>query len=170
MVNAKLHTFTTCPGGAQSGSHAGAVGDACNRSYRIGLLEHCGTGNLGDDATVEAALQQLRRRWPHASIIGLSRNPPDTEQRLKINSFPRRPTVIDIEKQWPCSARAPPVQSSFRARLQTLVRKRPFARCLARCRGMLRGMAARRAIMAQFDQLFPAAAPLAPAHFGGDTR
>lgn len=132
MVVAKHHTFTTYAGGAQRGSHAGAVRDACNRSYRIGLLEHCGTGNLGDDATVEAALQQLTRRWPHTSIVGLSLNPPDTEQRLGIKSFPIRHTVIDIEKQWSGSEQAQPRQSPLRSRLKRFLRKHRFAHSLAR--------------------------------------
>jgi len=132
VVSAKVHTFKTYPGGAQSGSQTGAVRAACSQSYRIGLLEHCGTGNLGDDATVEAALQQLTHRWPHTSIVGLSLNPPDTEQRLGIKSFPIRHTVIDIEKQWSRTDQAQPVESSVRARLKTLLRQHPFARSLAR--------------------------------------
>jgi polysaccharide pyruvyl transferase WcaK-like protein len=57
---------------------------------RIGLLEHFGTGNLGDDATVDAVLQQIRSRWPYASITGLSLDPSDSEERHGIPCYPIR--------------------------------------------------------------------------------
>jgi polysaccharide pyruvyl transferase WcaK-like protein len=56
----------------------------------IGLLEHFGTGNLGDDATVAAALQHIRSRWPHAVIVGLSLFPFDSESRHNIPCYPIR--------------------------------------------------------------------------------
>ena len=54
---------------------------------RIGLLDHMGTGNLGDDATVDAAMQQIKRRWPDALMVGLSLDPSDTEARHGIPAF-----------------------------------------------------------------------------------
>jgi len=57
---------------------------------RIGLLEHFGTGNLGDDATVATVLQQIRRRWPDVSITGLSLDPSDSEARHGIPCYPIR--------------------------------------------------------------------------------
>jgi polysaccharide pyruvyl transferase WcaK-like protein len=53
----------------------------------IGLLDHLGHGNLGDDATLGVVMQNIRSRWPHASLIGLSLNPYDTEQRHGIPSY-----------------------------------------------------------------------------------
>ena len=53
-----------------------------SRSVRIGLLDHLGHGNLGDDATLVAVTQQIKNRWPMSEIIGLSLNPDDTESRL----------------------------------------------------------------------------------------
>jgi polysaccharide pyruvyl transferase WcaK-like protein len=49
-----------------------------------------GGGNLGDDATVEAVIQHIHRRWPHAEIIALSMNPADTALRHGIPSYPIR--------------------------------------------------------------------------------
>jgi polysaccharide pyruvyl transferase WcaK-like protein len=54
---------------------------------RIGLLDHFGTGNLGDDATIQAALQHIRSRWPDALIIGLSLNPLDSQRRHGIPTY-----------------------------------------------------------------------------------
>jgi polysaccharide pyruvyl transferase WcaK-like protein len=56
----------------------------------IALLEHLGGGNLGDDATVEAVMQNIKRRWPDSVVYGLSMNPADTELRHGITSYPIR--------------------------------------------------------------------------------
>jgi polysaccharide pyruvyl transferase WcaK-like protein len=47
----------------------------------IGLLHHIGGGNLGDDATQDAVMQNITRRWPHAVLIGFTANPDDTKKR-----------------------------------------------------------------------------------------
>ena len=47
----------------------------------VGLQEHLGTGNLGDEATVDAVLQQIRLRCPDTTIVAISLNPLDTEVR-----------------------------------------------------------------------------------------
>lgn len=59
-------------------------------SPRVGLLDHMGLGNLGDAATQQAVIQNLRRRHPGAEIVGFSLNPDDTEARHGIRSFPIR--------------------------------------------------------------------------------
>jgi polysaccharide pyruvyl transferase WcaK-like protein len=57
---------------------------------RIGLLHHMGGGNLGDDGTLDAVLQNIRSRWPDSEIVGLSMNPDDTHKRHGIVSYPIR--------------------------------------------------------------------------------
>jgi polysaccharide pyruvyl transferase WcaK-like protein len=57
---------------------------------RVGLLEHMGGGNLGDDATVDAVMQNIRSRWPGAVICGFSMNAEDTRQRHQIPAYPIR--------------------------------------------------------------------------------
>jgi polysaccharide pyruvyl transferase WcaK-like protein len=54
----------------------------------IGLLDHMGYGNLGDAATQEALIANIRARVPDARIIGFSLNPVDTEKRHGIPSYP----------------------------------------------------------------------------------
>src|SRR5262249_26767159 len=54
---------------------------------RIGLLDHFGTGNLGDDATIQATLQHITSRWPHALIVGLSLYPVDSQTRHGIPAY-----------------------------------------------------------------------------------
>jgi polysaccharide pyruvyl transferase WcaK-like protein len=57
----------------------------------VGLLSPCGYGNLGDAATQDAVLQNLRARWPDLEIVGFYLNPADTEERHGIPSFPLQP-------------------------------------------------------------------------------
>jgi len=57
---------------------------------KIGLLDHMGGGNLGDDTTQTAVMQSLRSRWPEALIYGFSMNPVDTTLRHAIPAFPIR--------------------------------------------------------------------------------
>jgi polysaccharide pyruvyl transferase WcaK-like protein len=91
---------------------------------RIALLEHSGTGNLGDDASVEAALQQIMSRWPDAAIIGLSLDPEYSESRHRIPCFAIRQSVFAHEREW--TAEAP---TSLRARefgrLKSLLKRWP---------------------------------------------
>src|SRR5215472_13748192 len=42
---------------------------------RIALLHHTGGGNLGDDAIVECIIDNIRRRWPAATVAVISMNP-----------------------------------------------------------------------------------------------
>ncbi|WP_458756100.1 polysaccharide pyruvyl transferase family protein [Afipia sp. TerB] len=78
----------------------GAVAVDLPISCKIGLLEHCGTGNLGDDATVTTVLQQINTRWPAASVVGLSLDPRDSERRLGVQCFPIRQSVFPFEREW----------------------------------------------------------------------
>ena len=52
------------------------------------LLSPCGFGNLGDAATMEATVQNIRRRIPDATIRGITQWPADTEARHGIPTFP----------------------------------------------------------------------------------
>src|SRR5215831_18043778 len=57
---------------------------------KIGLLDHVGGGNLGDEATLDAVAANIKRRWPNAEIVAFSMNPDDTEARHGIMSHPIR--------------------------------------------------------------------------------
>jgi polysaccharide pyruvyl transferase WcaK-like protein len=58
-------------------------------TIRIGLLSAPnGNGNLGDEATVAAVIQNIRRRYPTATIYAFSHNPDDTRGRHGIPAFP----------------------------------------------------------------------------------
>ena len=59
-------------------------------SQQIGLLHHMGGGNLGDDASLGAVMQNIKTRWPDAKIVGFSMNPEDTLTRHGIRCYPIR--------------------------------------------------------------------------------
>src|SRR5712672_1388923 len=54
---------------------------------KIGLLNHVGGGNLGDEATLGAVADNIKRRWPNAEIVAFSMNPDDTKRRHGVRSF-----------------------------------------------------------------------------------
>jgi polysaccharide pyruvyl transferase WcaK-like protein len=62
-------------------------------SKNIGLLDHLGGGNLGDDATLDAVMQNIEMRWPGAEISAFSMNPTDTRRRHGIPSYAIRKEI-----------------------------------------------------------------------------
>ena len=60
------------------------------KSHKIGLLHHMGGGNLGDDASLAAVMQNIKTRWPDAEFVGFSMNPGDTLKRHGIVTYPIR--------------------------------------------------------------------------------
>jgi polysaccharide pyruvyl transferase WcaK-like protein len=85
-----------------------------SRTARIGLLDHMGAGNLGDDTTQTAVIANIRQRWPAATIYGFSMNPPDTERRHGIRAFAIRRRTWDNPERPPATAtpvdRRPPTR------------------------------------------------------------
>lgn len=79
---------------------------------RIALLNHIGGGNLGDDATVDAVIQNIRARWPQAEICAISMNPTDTEKRHGIVAYPVR------TKTWDIAYKPPRHESSIKTALK----------------------------------------------------
>jgi polysaccharide pyruvyl transferase WcaK-like protein len=111
---------------------------------KIGLLDHFGGGNLGDDATQEAVIRNIRSRWPQAEICGFTMNPGDTESRHGIPSYPIRrntwilgssPETVDIRAK----GRIKEALSQYRGLSRGLrfvyafVVKKPVAFCAELC-------------------------------------
>jgi len=57
---------------------------------KIGLLDHMGYGNLGDAATQDVAIANIRKRRPSAQLVGFSFVPADTAMRHGIVCYPIR--------------------------------------------------------------------------------
>lgn len=89
---------------------------------RIALLAHCGTGNLGDEGSIASVLDNIRRRWPGVSVLGLSMDPQDTERRHGIPSVAMRQTVYPFQEAWSLEAGASG-RPSFSDRLKQSVKK-----------------------------------------------
>ena len=60
------------------------------QDFTFALVSPCGYGNLGDAAIQDAVIASIRRRFPEASIRGITLNPADTVQRHGIPTFPYR--------------------------------------------------------------------------------
>ncbi|PYS25059.1 MAG: hypothetical protein DMG11_23650 [Acidobacteria bacterium] len=52
------------------------------------LSPAAGNGNLGDEASLTALMQNIRRRHPHIEIYVISANPRDTEIRHRVQAWP----------------------------------------------------------------------------------
>ena len=88
----QLHRFRREGTLLARGSHYTTV----RRSKKIGLLDHTGYGNLGDDTTQTAVMQNIKQRWPGSVICGFSCIPTDTELRHGITCYAiRRKTQSD---------------------------------------------------------------------------
>ncbi len=61
----------------------------------IGIFGHYGNENLGDEAIIQAVIEQTRRRLPEARIVGFSINPAETSERHGIPAFPIRHGLKD---------------------------------------------------------------------------
>lgn len=91
-------------------------------TIRIGLLNHMGFGNLGDDTTLDAVMQNIRRRWPHAEFTAFCMNPGDTQKRHDVTSYV-------IRKEFRDSFRSPGREGgskTARSRLKSVIRKNRF--------------------------------------------
>src|SRR6266403_4642203 len=84
---------------------------------KIGLLDHVGGGNLGDEATLDAVAGNIKRRWPNAEIVAFSMNPYDTETRHGIMSHPIR------RKRWSIGYKPAETEATLKETVKTLMRK-----------------------------------------------
>jgi polysaccharide pyruvyl transferase WcaK-like protein len=103
------------------------------RAKKVGILDHLGGGNLGDDATQAAVMCNLRRRWPDCEIVGFSMNPSDTRSRHGIPSYPIRRETWDINYR-------PPKESGVHANAETApVKRHALRRVASRIKAAFRG-------------------------------
>jgi polysaccharide pyruvyl transferase WcaK-like protein len=68
---------------------------ARSRPVTIGVFGHYGNENIGDEAIVEATIQNIRRRLPEARIVCFSLRPIDTEARYGVRAYAIRATRDD---------------------------------------------------------------------------
>jgi polysaccharide pyruvyl transferase WcaK-like protein len=109
----------------------------------IGVLGHYGKSNLGDEAIIQAVLDEVRRRWPRGTAYGISGNPADTAARYGISAVSVYSGRLEQPSRLPPSTRAsarasqPGTEGSARRSSWSNARAlRPLRRLVA---GLLRG-------------------------------
>jgi len=85
------------------------------RRKKVGLLDHMGGGNLGDDATQTAVIENILKRWPDCEICALSMNPTDTQARHNVPSYPLRARV------WAFGGEKPGKQVNLKSKFKTTI-------------------------------------------------
>jgi polysaccharide pyruvyl transferase WcaK-like protein len=55
---------------------------------RISFYGNFGAGNLGNECTLQAVIEEIRRRWPDAQLVCFCTNPQDVRTRHNIAAFP----------------------------------------------------------------------------------
>jgi len=93
---------------------------------KIGLLEHCGAGNLGDDATQTAVIQIIRAHWPTSEVCGFTMNPSDSRTRHGIPCYPLRRQTWDLD-YWTTDR-----DRTLKGKLKSAARAHPLAYGAAR--------------------------------------
>lgn len=88
----------------------------------IGLLDHMGHGNLGDAATQDVVLANIRTRLPNATIVGFSLVPDDTQKRHGISCYPIRWSYPTLE----VADGDAPFLDNFTSRLKSALKSNPF--------------------------------------------
>jgi polysaccharide pyruvyl transferase WcaK-like protein len=120
-------------------------------SDKIALLHHTGGGNLGDDATLDVVVSNIRQRQLDADIVIISMNPTDTEDRHGVRSLPIRRHTWGIGYS---PERIGPVQAK-RSRLRNWlqVTRNPAIRLPRAIFGEMAFLAASYQRLKEFDQL-----------------
>lgn len=97
---------------------------------KIGLLDHMGYGDLGDAATQDALIANIRKRVPEAVFIGFSLNPDDTRNRHHIPCYPIKWWYPGLDTS---AEPGPHDQRQHRpSRLKVLLQRIPLVRAAAR--------------------------------------
>ncbi len=105
---------------------------------RIGIFGHYGNRNLGDEAIIQAVMQNLKKRLPKAELVGFSLNPEDTASRHGVEAFPIRRRSPHSKMASAKKDDAAPGQvssaatDSFVDRAKARIKKIPLLRSLAR--------------------------------------
>ncbi len=96
---------------------------------RFGIFAHVGNGNLGDEATVAALLQNIRVHCPGAEILVFSANPEDTGRRHGVVALPigravasrqRKPSPVGAREPSAGGAGSPGVTARVKAWLKSI--------------------------------------------------
>lgn len=92
----------------------------------IGILDHMGYGNLGDAATQDVVIANIRKRLPDARLVGFSFVPRDTEKRHGIPCFPIQWWCPTSEKSGDQVATGVILKSGLKAKLKRKLKRNAY--------------------------------------------
>jgi polysaccharide pyruvyl transferase WcaK-like protein len=70
-----------------------------NKRARISLYGNFGAGNLGNECTLQAVIEQIIRRWPDAQLLCFCTNPEDVRTRHNIAALPSEAVDKTVAKR-----------------------------------------------------------------------
>jgi polysaccharide pyruvyl transferase WcaK-like protein len=95
-------------------------------SKKVGLLHHVGGGDHGEEASFQAVVQNVRKRWPEAEIFGFSMNPDDTRAKHGIPTYPIRQWTWSFGQPAQPPAMGGAAQPSLKEKVKAAIRKSRF--------------------------------------------
>ena len=110
----------------KAGSAGNETGGAARSLRRIGLIHHLGHGNLGDDATLDAVAENIRRRWSDAVIIAFTLNPVDTQERHGMPAYALRRDSKLPPVPMGAQAEPAPIKTGLKARVKGVLKRNKF--------------------------------------------
>jgi polysaccharide pyruvyl transferase WcaK-like protein len=81
---------------------------------RISFYGHFGAGNLGNEATLQAVIEQILRRWPDGQLLCFCTDPNDVRTRHNIAAFPMEVVNRSAAERSGSSARGGSLTRFFR--------------------------------------------------------
>ena len=87
---------------------------------KIGFYGNFGAGNLGNEATLQAIIEQILRRWPDGQLLCFCTNPQDVRTRHNIAAFPSEAVNRSAAERSGSSARRGNLTRFFRIAFQRI--------------------------------------------------
>ena len=87
---------------------------------RISFYGHFGAGNLGNEATLQAVIEQILRRWPDGQLLCFCTDPNDVRTRHNIAAFPMEVVNRSAAERSGSSARGGSLPRFFRIAFQRI--------------------------------------------------
>src|SRR5246500_802683 len=87
---------------------------------KISLYGNFGAGNLGNECTLQAVIEQIWRRWPDAQLLCFCTNPQDVRTRHNIAAFPSEAVNRTATERYGSNALRGQLTRAFRIAFQRI--------------------------------------------------
>ena len=102
----------------------------------IAVLGHYGNANLGDEAIIQAVVEEIRRRWEHGPLYAVSNRPSDTAWRHRVPALSiHTGELVEAGRGGPHVPRAVMGAATGSGRRPSAVWRRPALRWIRRAAG-----------------------------------